>query len=503
MAQYREIKNKHGDAILFFRLGDFYEMFFEDAIEASQLLQITLTARSKGPDATPMCGVPYHAADGYIAKLTRLGKKVAICEQLSDPGLPGIVQRDVIRIITPGTTLDDNVLQQKANNYVLAIVPAGLPGATHFDIAFADVTTGEFLETKIENEKMLISEIQRIGPTEVILTPSSFTHPSVELLRRNLPQVFFFPHDISGNDISAETLLTDYLKGTQKNSLEHMGKAEPYDIHEFMALDESTLKNLELLTTLRENGKEGSLLWVLDRTSTSMGGRMLRHFVTHPLLRKKEIELRLDSVGELEKNQQLLGDVREILKSVMDLERLISRISLGRGSARDLVGICQSLLTVPKFQQMLGGCFSHLLKDVRDSIDALPDVTGLIQRAIVEAPPLSITEGGIIADGYNAELDELKKISRDGKGFIRNLQEQEIAATGISNMKVRYNKIFGYYLEVSKSHVSKVPQHYIRKQTVVNAERYITPELKEFEEKVLGAEEKIVALEQKIFQEIR
>jgi DNA mismatch repair protein MutS len=504
MKQYGKIKEQYRDAILFFRLGDFYEMFFEDALEAAKLLQITLTSRNKGDHKAPMCGIPYHAANNYIAKLTRLGKKVAICEQLTDPNLPGIVERDVVRVITPGTTLDDNILDQKANNFIAAITPAG-GGAAGQDgvigFAYADVSTGEFLKTTIESTQKLKAELQRIGPAEIIIPRAQFETDIFRQLRAANTGICFFPCDSTESD--AEKILTDYLKATQKTSLSHLQKVESYETGAFMPLDEATLKNLELLTTLRENKKEGSLLWVLDRSITAMGGRLLRQWLTHPLVNKNEIDLRLEAAGEAVKNQKLLEDLRDVLKSVLDLERLLARLSLGHGNARDLVGLKVSLQMIPRVTGLLAGVSSLLLAQVRGMIDPLEDLSALIGKAIVPEPPLAITDGGMIADGYNAELDGLKKISREGKSFIQNLQQQEIARTGIGNLKVRYNKIFGYYIELSKGNASRAPENYIRRQTLVNAERFITPELKEFEEKILGAEEKIVAIEQRLFTEVR
>lgn len=493
MKQYLDIKKQHEGALLFFRMGDFYELFFDDAIETARLLSLTLTGRGKDENRIPMCGVPHHAAEGYIAKLTKMGKKVAVCDQMSDPKAPGIVEREVTRIVTPGTTLNDSVLERKANNFVLALIPDN-----GFGIAHADVTTGEFASTIIASEKDLRAEIERIAPSEIIVP--DLENPIIVRLKTVLPDVFFFAHDFSGTDAAA--FLMDYLKATQKTSLNHM-KAAAYDLNNFMPLDEATLKNLELMATLREGKKEGSLLWVLDRTETAMGGRMMRSFMTHPLVQHDKIQMRLNAVEELVKERRVQEDLQECLKFVMDLERLLSRLSMGRGNARDVVALKESLKQVPQVKQLLQNVQSELLSTVRDTIDPLNDLVSLIEQAIVEEPPLNMNDGGIIADGYNMELDELKTISREGKQYMQNLQQEEVEKTGITNLKIRYNKVFGYYLEVSKGQVGKVPQEWIRKQTLVNAERYITPELKEFEEKVLGAGEKIVALEQKIFTDIR
>jgi len=497
MQQYQAVKAQYPDAILFFRLGDFYEMFAEDALEASKLLQITLTARSKGDNKIPMCGVPYHAANNYIAKLTRLGRKVAICEQLSDPNLPGIVKRDVVRVITPGTTLDDNLLEQKTNNYLLVVTMK----EGGFDLAYADISTGEFLITNASDAVTLRTEIERIAPAEVLIPETFWENPLLTAIRNHFSQTAFFK--LNGDIENAEAGLMSYLQATQKTSLTHLRDAEKYEAGSTMMLDEATLKNLELLSTLRENKREGSLLWVLDETITSMGGRLLRHAITHPLLDKNTINERLDAIDEFVHAQNILQDTRDLLGNVLDLERLSSRLSMGHGNARDLVGLKNSLKILPQLKQLLQSVQSSLLVHTRDSVDLLTDLVELIERAIVVEPPIGITDGGMIAEGYSVELDELKMVSREGKNFIQELQVREVERTGISTLKVRYNGIFGYFIEVSKGQSKNVPEDYIRKQTLVNAERYITPELKEFEEKVLGAEEKIVAIEHQIFLEVR
>lgn len=523
MKQYQEMKTKYQDCILFFRLGDFYEMFFDDAIEASRLLQLTLTARNKGEHRAPMCGIPYHAANNYIAKLTKLGKKVAICEQLSDPNLPGIVKRDVIRVITPGTTLDDNILQQKSNNYLLAV--AFLDG--RFGLAYCDLSTGDFYATEVAHEKDFMTELERIAPSEIVIPAVLQNETFFQSLKKNKPQIFFFSHDFFGDatetlknlfqvqslevyglhelpvGTAAAALLIHYLQTTQKTDLAHIRAIKSYQLSEFMPLDEATLKNLELTSTLREGRMEGSLLWVLDQTVTSMGGRFLRYVLTHPLLKLEQIRARLDAIEDLTKNPGTLEDIRNELKEILDLERLLARLSLGHGNARDLLALKVSLQKVPNLQKLLAHFQSLLLKNVAADLDPLPDLVGLIEKAITEEPPLSVKEGGMIKEGFRSELDELKKISREGKSFIQSLQVREIERTGINSLKVRYNHVFGYYIEVSKANFGAVPADYIRKQTLVNAERFITPELKEYEEKVLGAEEKIIALEYEIFSELR
>lgn len=538
MAQYQEMKKNYPDAVLFFRLGDFYEMFFEDAVEVSRVLQLTLTARSKGDNKAPMCGVPYHAAPGYIAKLTRLGKKVAICEQLSDPNLPGIVKRDVVRVITPGTTLDDQVLEQKSNNYLLAVVHVSgrAEGGSaageskqggRFGLAYADISTGELRTTELASEQELFTELERIHPTEALMSSEMYASSLPTKLSDRKLSTFFFEHNFHGdaegllkehfglqsldgfglNDLDAATaataLVLDYLKQTQKTSLAHIQGIQLYHASNFMPLDEATLKNLELLSTLREGKREGSLLWVLDETVTSMGGRYLKFVITHPLLDLAQIHERLEGVDEFTQNQIMLDDIREVMQGVLDLERLLARLSLGYGNARDLLALKKSLMSVPYLQSILMSLGSEIFARINSEMDSLPDLTALIERAIVEEPPLAVKDGGMIKEGYHSELDELKKISHDGKSVIQEMQKKEIESTGINSLKIRYNSVFGYYIEVSKTNLAAVPAHYIRKQTLVNAERFITPELKEYEEKVLGAEEKITALEYQLFCELR
>ncbi|MBD3328007.1 DNA mismatch repair protein MutS [Candidatus Peregrinibacteria bacterium] len=497
MKQYLELKEKYRDCLLFFRLGDFYELFFEDAIETSKLLGLTLTGRGKDENRVPMCGVPYHAAEQYIAKLTKLGKKVAICEQLSDPNEPGIVKRDVVRIVTPGTTLDEKVLDEKSNNYAMAIT-----NENGFQIAFADILTGEFFAENFSDFSTVLAEIQRINPSEIIYDPELFAEGFVNLIADNFPHIYLFT--LKTEEKTAINLLSSYLKETQKNeNIAHLSECKNLNMNKIMHLDEATLKNLELTETLREGKKEGSLLWVLDKTKTSMGGRLMRYFITHPLTDKSIIVARHDAVQDLIVQEESFDRLKDELEGIMDLERLLGKLSLGKGNARDLVGLKNSLFKVPQIKILLNTLQSVLIKKIHAELDPCQTLVDLIDHAIVEDPPLSLTDGNIVADGYNNELDELKKIAREGKTFIQNLQNEESKLTGIHNLKIRYNKVFGYYIEISKGQLDKVPNTYIRKQTLVNAERFITPELKEFEEKVLHAEEKIIALEQKIFNELR
>ncbi|MCX6743595.1 MAG: hypothetical protein NT116_05155, partial [Candidatus Parcubacteria bacterium] len=440
LKQYREIKDKHQDCILFFRLGDFYEMFGPDALEACKILNITLTARGKGtPNEVPMCGIPYHAADGYIAKLTRAGKKVAICEQLTDPELPGIVERDVIRIITPGTTLDNNILENKRNNYLVSLVSKD----NLWGLAFVDLTTGEFKLAEIRKLDDLINELARIMPSEIIITPD---------LNENLQLV-------------------------------------------------TKLKNLSSLNIFYPAifNPAGEL----DQTQTGMGGRLLRNWLLHPLIKTEKIQARLDAVSEFYNKLDLRENSKSELKNIFDIERLIGRLGCKRANARDLVNLKNSLQQIPQIKALIKNCDSKLLKDSYKYLDEHKELVGLIQKSISEDPPLIITDGGMIADGYNAELDELRGISTTGKDWLKDLQTREIQRSGISTLKVKFNKIFGYYIEVTNSNLGQVPTDYTRKQTLVNAERFVTPELKEYEQKVLGAQEKIIEIEQRLFWEIR
>ncbi|HDQ23113.1 MAG TPA: DNA mismatch repair protein MutS [Candidatus Uhrbacteria bacterium] len=537
LKQYREIKDKHHDCILFFRLGDFYEMFGPDALEASKILNITLTARGKGtPNEVPMCGIPYHAADGYIAKLTKAGKKVAICEQTSDPNLPGIVERQVIRIITPGTTLDSNILENKQNNFLVSIFNKD----NKWGMAFVDLTTGEFRLTELNKLDDLLNELNRILPSEIIITPDlnenlnlktnleqisklnlfypSLFKPAIETLLEHFKvkslQSFGIEKYLLG--IEAGGNLLNYLKDTQKTNLEHINKISLYNLSDYMILDEATIRNLELLYTYQFFEEKGSLISILDQTTTSMGGRLLRNWLLHPLINLEKIQQRLDVVEEFYNNLDLRENLKKELKNIADIERLIGRLGCNRANARDLLNLKNSLQQIPKIKKLLKKSItseqvrndseridSKLLKQCHKNLAEHKEIVDLIQKAIADDPPLLITEGGMIADGYNGELDELRKISQSGKDWLKDLQTREIQKTGISSLKVKFNKIFGYYIEVSNSNLNQVPADYTRKQTLVNAERFVTPELKEYEQKVLGAEEKIIELEQKLFWEIR
>jgi len=521
MKQYYEIKKSHQDCILFFRLGDFYEMFEDDAIEACKILGIVLTARSKGENKIPMCGIPFHAAPNYIAKLTRAGKKVAICEQLTDASLPGIVQRGVVKIITPGTTLDEQILDQKTSSYICSIDKV----ANSFFFVIADISTGEFRFTNCENFGLLVTEIEKNKPRELIYKSNGLVSTKeIDQIKRHFSETYCFEFEEIDNDIlnyfdfclieykefqnkkeaeSSIKLLLSYLRRTQKNNLNHLNNLRFYDSRDFMCLDEATVKNLELLQNSRENIVHGSLLGILDKTTTSFGGRMLKKVIIQPLMSLDKIEKRLNIIDFFLTNQNLLLDLRSILKEINDIERIIGRLSLNSGNARDLRGIYNSYQAIKKVKKILTEINQKELNVIANQIDTIDLVIDNIGRAIIEDAPHSIKEGGIIADGYNVELDYLKNISKDGKLVIQSIQEREIKRTGIGSLKVKYNRVFGYYIEISNSNLKDVPEDYTRKQTLANAERFSTPELKEYEEKILGAEEKIGELELKIFTEIK
>ncbi len=511
MAQYRQIKEKHQDCILMYRLGDFYEMFFEDALVASKILQIALTGRGKGEGKAPMCGVPFHAVNQYLTKLTRAGKKVAICDQMTVPDGKGIVQREVVRIVTPGTTFDENILERKANNYVACVIFE----KDKFALAFSDVTTGEFRVTEMKEVKDLESEMMRIRPAECIYDEND---ASLAKFLKKFDGLICFPHQYFGEAenelkknfqiqslaifglekyetaVMAAATLLNYLKETQRAELKHIQKILFYKISEFMPLDEACIRNLELFFTNRDGKVEGSLIGVLDQTMTPMGGRMIRRWLMHPLLMREKIEERLNSVEVFLNDSKMLREARDVLKGIYDIERLVSRLSLGSGNARDLNALKESLKMIPRLREIVGE---------RDGLNPLKELAEKIESAIVDEAPISVRDGGMIRDGFNSEIDELRKISVTGKTFLKDLQEREIKRSGINSLKVRFNKVFGYYIEISKANLANAPTDYIRKQTLVNAERFITPELKEYEEKVLTAEERIKELEYEIFYQVR
>lgn len=531
MRQYLEIKAEHPDSILFFRLGDFYEMFLDDAVKASRILDIALTSRNRNADGTevPLCGVPFHSATPYIAKLIEAGEKVAICEQVEDPKLAkGIVRREVVKVVTPGLVVDSESLSPKENNYLLAI--SGDSGAK-FGLSFLDLSTGEFRVTELEGADAAAAELICVNPREVLL-PASFRDgpgerelaaATAERMISYLDDWVFDPDyclrlfnghfgaaspDALGcgglkEGLSAAGAILHYLGETQMGKAPHVRRITPYRTREFLVLDEATRRNLELTATLADGKRKGSLLGLMDRTSTAMGGRKMRQWINHPLVNSDLIAERQDAVEELLDDPARRGEISSLLSGVYDLERLNGRISLASASAKDLAALKDSLLRLPAVKEKLAGSSSGLLRRLDAEIDPLEDMASLIAAGIVETPPFVLREGGIIADGYNAELDGLRAVSREGKAFIARLEAKERSRTGIGSLKVRYNKVFGYYIEVTKANLSGVPADYTRRQTLANAERFITPELKEYEDKVLGAEERIADLEYSLFQEIR
>ena len=535
MQHYLSLKEEYKDAIMFYRLGDFYEMFFDDAITASRELEITLTGRDCGQEErAPMCGVPFHAAESYIAKLIAKGYKVAICEQLEDPkNTKGIVKRDVIRVVTPGTVIESNLLDENKNNYIMSIFKKGI----HFGLSVCDVSTGDFYSTQIRennNFPLLLDEIARYTPAEIIVNRLFFdSKEEIAKIKDRFEtyiSVFndeYFDENIENidskykilnekeNELSIEQIesnlfcvptinaLTEYLNQTQKINLDHINKIKIYNVTKYMALDINARRNLEITERLRDKSKKGTLLWVLDKTSTSMGSRNLRRWINNPLIDECEINSRLDSVKELKENPIFKGDIVEALKKVYDIERIVGKISYGNANARDLISLKNSVKQLPEIKKILADSNSIMLKELYNNLDELKDIYELIEEAIIEDPPIVIKEGGMIKQGYNSEIDEYKKASTEGKNWLIELEAKEKELTGIKMLKVGFNRVFGYYIEVTKSNINLVPDRYIRKQTLTNGERYITEELKELENKILGAEEKIVALEYNLFIEIR
>jgi DNA mismatch repair protein MutS len=529
MQKYLETKETYPDCILFYRLGDFYEMFFEDAVTASRELEITLTGKSCGlEERAPMCGIPYHAVDGYLNKLVAKGYKVAICEQVEDPKqAKGLVKREVTRIVTPGTNLAPQALDETKNNYLMCIVYI----ADRYGISIADITTGDYFVTELEDSAKLMDEIYKFMPSEIICNESFYmSGMDLEDLRNRLGITIYsldswyfddaicrkklLEHfhvssfaglgleDYDCGIISAGALL-QYLIETQKNSLAQLTHITPYTTAKYMMLDSSTRRNLELTETLREKQKRGSLLWVLDKTKTAMGARLLRKYLEQPLIEKEEILKRLDAVEELKSMAISREEIREYLTPVYDLERLITRITYGSANPRDLTAFKTSLEMLPSLHYILEEMQSPLLTGIRGDLDTLEDLCMLIRDAIIDDPPLAMKEGGIIRDGYHEEVDTLRRAKSEGKDWLAKLEEEEREKTGIKTMKIKYNKVFGYYLEVTNSYKDMVPDYYTRKQTLANAERYITPELKELEDTILGAEDKLFALEYDLYSTVR
>lgn len=529
MQQYLQTKEEYPDCILFYRLGDFYEMFFDDAITASKELEITLTGKNCGlEERAPMCGVPYHAVDSYLNRLVSKGYKVAICEQMEDPKLAkGIVKRDVIRIVTPGTNLDMQALDETKNNYIMSIVYI----ADRFGLSVADVTTGEYMVTEIESSGKMMDELTKFMPSEIICNEAFYmsgmnlddlknrlgiTIYSLDawyfddaLCRKTLMEHFQVKslqglglEDYDCGMIAAGALLK-YLEETQKNSLSHLSRLTTYTTGNYMVLDSSTRRNLELVETLREKQKRGSLLWVLDKTKTAMGARTLRKYVEQPLIDKASIKKRQDAIEELKNNAICREEIREYLGPVYDLERLVGKITYQSANPRDLIAFQSSLSMLPPIKCILEDMQSELLKEIYGEMDTLEELCTLVKEAIMEDPPLAMKEGGIIREGYNEEVDRLRRAKSDGKGWLAELEAKEREKTGIKNLRIRYNKVFGYYLEVTNSFKNLVPDYYVRKQTLANAERYIIPELKELEDTILGAEDRLCALEYELYCEVR
>ena len=529
MVHYCQTKCAYKDSILFYRLGDFYEMFFEDAKTVSRELELTLTGKDCGlSERAPMCGIPYHAAETYINRLIDKGYKVAICEQVEDPKTAkGIVKREVTRVVTPGTNLNMQELDEGKNNYLMAIVCVG----DHFGVSTADITTGDCYVTEIDEERKLWDEINKFLPAEIICNDAFLVSGvDVDDLRNRLHiSVFALESWYFGDDLCKQTLLEHfkissleglgladydsgviaagslfrYLLDTQKNTMEHMNKIIPYTTDRYMVIDSSSRRNLELVETLREKQKRGSLLWVLDKTKTAMGARMLRNFVEQPLIDANAINERLDAVTELNMQAMLREEIREYLNPVYDLERLVSRISYRSANPRDLLAFKSSLEMIPHIKNLLANFTSPLLVRINEQMDGLEDLYSLLEASITEDPPLAVKEGGIIREGYNEQVDTYRNSKTQGKSWLAQLEAEEKEKTGIRNLKIKYNKVFGYYLEVTNSFKELVPEYYTRKQTLTNAERYITPKLKELEDMNLGAEDKLFALEYDLFCQVR
>ena len=534
MQNYINTKEQYKDCILFYRLGDFYEMFFDDAITASRELEITLTGKACGlEEKAPMCGVPHHAVDIYLSRLIAKGYKVAICEQLEDPKkAKGIVKRDVIRVVTPGTVIETNMLEEKKNNYIMSIIKKGM----YYGLAVCDISTGDFFSTEINlsenNFEKLLDEYARYTPSEIVINSQMAAREQELKIMKDRWNTFItvredsiFSDDtilleklytiVDENDnpkpdfkkktfsVAAINALLNYFTETQKVKLEHINKIKVYEVQKFMALDVSARRSLELVERMSDKSKKGTLIWVLDKTSTSMGGRLLRRWINDPLLDVEEINKRLESVSEFKDNLMLRGETIEVLRSVYDIERLAGKISYGNANARDLISLKNSLRNLPELKKLLKDTNSELLQDSYEKLDVLTDIEKLIDEAIVEEPPISIKEGKIIKKGYNPDIDEYRSASTEGKSWIIQLEAKEREATKIKNLKVGYTKVFGYYIEVTKSFLNMVPDRYIRKQTLTGGERYITEELKELETKILGAEEKAIELEYNEFCKIR
>ena len=533
MQRYLETKEQYKDCILFYRLGDFYEMFFDDAITAARELEITLTGKDCGQEErAPMAGVPHHAAEMYISRLIAKGYKVAICEQLEDPkNAKGIVKRGVIRVVTPGTIVESNMLEERKNNYIMSIFKSGI----YFGISVCDISTGEFYAAEIKdnnNFPQLLDEIARYTPSELVINSNLAdcteemskirerfntyitrfqdkffdSKPDIIKLRFNLVDTNQKPiENIEERSFAVASInaLIEYIEQTQMTSLDHINKITIYQISKYMSLDMNARRNLEITEKMRDKSKKGTLLWVLDKTSTSMGGRHLRRWLNDPLIDTLEINRRLEAVKELKENVMLRGDVIDNLKKVYDIERLAGKMAYGNANARDMITLKNSLARLPEVKSVLQTSEAPMLKDIYENLDELQDIYELIEKSIVDDPPMTVKDGGIIKMGYDEEVDKLKTATTEGKNWIIQLEAEEKEKTGIKNLKVGFNKVFGYFIEVTKSNLEQVPERYIRKQTLTNAERYITEELKNLENQILGAEEKVVNLEYDLFTKIR
>ena len=529
MAQYMETKKQYQDCILFYRLGDFYEMFFDDALTASRELEITLTGKECGlEERAPMCGVPYHAVDSYLSRLVQKGYKVAIAEQMEDPKqAKGLVKREVIRVVTPGTITSSQALDETKNNYLMAIVYLG----DKMGVSVADITTGDFLVTEVGSERSLFDEINKFSPAEIIYNDAfAMSGISLDEMKdryhfavsavdshyfqdescRKVLKEHFKVNGLEGlglgdydSGVIAAGAVLQYLYETQKTTMDHLTSIVPYSTGNYMVLDSSTRRNLELLETMREKQKRGSLLWVLDKTRTAMGARLLRTWIEQPLIHKEEILERQKAIEELNMNYISREELREYLNPVYDLERLIGRISYKSANPRDLLAFRNSIAMVPYMKQLLQEFTCANLKALEEEMDPLEDLNDLISRAIAEEPPVTVREGGIIRDGFHEEADRLRHAKTEGKTWLAELEARERDKTGIKNLKVNYNKVFGYYFEVTNCFKDLVPDYFIRKQTLTNAERYTTDELKELEDVILGAEDKLFSLEYELFCQVR
>ena len=515
MLRYLQTKEEYPDCILFYRLGDFYEMFFDDALTASRELELTLTGKNCGlEERAPMCGVPFHSASVYIQRLVAKGYKVAVCEQLSDPKeAKGLVDRGVVRVVTAGTLTDENMLDEKKNNYLCIIYKNN-----GYGLAFSDISTGEVFVTAVSEKAEAINEIVRYLPSEIVLNDSakesgvaggfdvSISEYGGEFFEADAEKInaqFRCVPELSAEQKCAVSAMIKYLEHTQKSRVSYVDTLTVYGTKEYMDIDSSTRRNLEITETMRDKARRGSLLGVLDRTKTSMGARKLKQWLEKPLINPIEINKRLYSVEELTKNIMLCDELRELLSGIYDMSRIMSRVSLNSASPRDMVALKASLLKLPELNYLLSKTTSPMLSEMNKNFDLMSDIAELLDMSISDDAPISLKDGYVIKGGYNQELDELRLLTKNGKEWILSAEAEERERTGIKTLKIGYNKVFGYYIEVTKLNAEMVPDYYIRKQTLVNAERYITPQLKEMENKVLSASEQFIALESQLFEEIR